>query len=60
MWTAGFDKVRQHGYFKMPSQRGFSVRHVIHHASASVIAGEPVPRPRRLTEPREAVDAPLA
>jgi tRNA (mo5U34)-methyltransferase len=49
MWTAGFDQVRRHADFTMPSRRGFSVRHVIHHASASVIAGEPMPRPRRLT-----------
>jgi tRNA (mo5U34)-methyltransferase len=52
MWTAGFDKVRQHAYFKMPSRQGFSVRHVINHASESVIAGRPVPAPRRLTEGR--------
>ena len=49
MWTAGFDDVHEHAYFKMPSRQGFSVQHVIHHARASVIAGEPVPRPRRLT-----------
>jgi hypothetical protein len=29
---------------------------VIHHASASVIAGQPVPRPRRMTEPRAEAD----
>jgi tRNA (mo5U34)-methyltransferase len=52
MWTAGFDTVQEHAYFKMPSTMDFSVRHVIHHASDSVIAGEPVPRPRRLTEER--------
>jgi tRNA (mo5U34)-methyltransferase len=50
--TAGFDRVHQHAYFKVPSQRGFSVRHVIHHASASVMAGQAVPRPRRITETR--------
>jgi SAM-dependent methyltransferase len=54
--SAGFDHVRQHAYFKMPSRHGFAVRHVIHHATASVIAGQPVPRPRRLTETRPASD----
>jgi tRNA (mo5U34)-methyltransferase len=53
MWTAGFDQVSEHAYFKMPSRRGFSVRHVIHHASASMIAGERVPAPRRVTVGRE-------
>ncbi len=52
MWTAGFDQVRRHARFKMPSTQGWSVRHLIHHASGSVIAGEPVRRPRRVTEPR--------
>ena len=52
IWTAGFDQVRQHADFKMRSRRGFTLRHVIHHASGSVIAGEPVPRPRRVTEAR--------
>lgn len=33
------------------ADQGFSVRHVIHHASDSMVAGEPIPRPRRLTEP---------
>jgi hypothetical protein len=47
--TAGFDEVREHAYFKMPSRRGFAVRHVIHHASASVIAGQSSPAPRRAT-----------
>ncbi len=50
--TAGFDSVRQHAYFNMPARHGFSVQHLIHHASFSVLAGEPVPRPRRLTESR--------
>lgn len=53
MWTAGFDQVREHARFKMPSKRGFSVRHVINHASSSVIAGESAPR-GRITEQREA------
>lgn len=53
IWTAGFDRVRERARFKVPSTQGFAVRHVVHHASASVIAGEPVPRPRRITEGRE-------
>jgi tRNA (mo5U34)-methyltransferase len=40
MWTAGFDQVRQHARFKVRSTQGFSVRHVIHHASGSVVAGK--------------------
>jgi tRNA (mo5U34)-methyltransferase len=55
MRTAGFDQVREHTRFRMPSTQGYSVRHVIHHASASVIAGEPVPQPRRMTEGRQNV-----
>jgi tRNA (mo5U34)-methyltransferase len=43
MWTAGFDHVRQQAYFKVPSTQGFSVWHVVHHASGSVLAGEPAP-----------------
>jgi tRNA (mo5U34)-methyltransferase len=39
IWTAGFDEVHQHARFKVRSRHGFSVRHVIHHASHSVIAG---------------------
>jgi tRNA (mo5U34)-methyltransferase len=50
MWTAGFDEVRQHTRFKMPSRRGFSVRHVIHHASHSVIAGQPAPPTSRTAQ----------
>src|SRR5207249_1006643 len=49
MWTAGFNKVERHAEFKIRSTHGFSVRHLIQHASQSVIAGEAVPRPRRLT-----------
>ena len=52
MWTAGFNDVREHAHFKMPSSHGWSVRHAINHASGSVIAGKPVPPPRRLTEGR--------
>jgi tRNA (mo5U34)-methyltransferase len=40
IWTAGFDEVRRHERFKVPSTRGWSVRHLIHHASASTIAGQ--------------------
>ncbi|HET9073949.1 MAG TPA: class I SAM-dependent methyltransferase [Solirubrobacteraceae bacterium] len=54
MGTAGFDEVREHARFVMPSRRGFSVRHVVHHASASVLAGRAVPRPARITERRPA------
>jgi SAM-dependent methyltransferase len=39
MWTAGFDEVRPHARFKVASTQGWSVRHLIHHASASTIAG---------------------
>lgn len=42
MWTAGFDRVREHDRFRVPSTHGFSVRHVINHASGSVIAGQSV------------------
>jgi SAM-dependent methyltransferase len=60
MWTAGFNEVREKGRFKVRSPLGFSVRHVIHHASGSVIAGQPVPRPRRMTERRDTADAQIA
>jgi tRNA (mo5U34)-methyltransferase len=53
--TAGFDQVRRHSRFKMPSTQGYSVRHVIHHASDSTIAGKPIPSPRRMTEGRGVV-----
>jgi hypothetical protein len=52
MRTAGFDVVRHHAYFKMPSRRDFTVPHLITHCSGSVTAGQPVPHPRRLTETR--------
>jgi tRNA (mo5U34)-methyltransferase len=52
IWTAGFDQVRRHAEFKIPSNRGFTLRHLVHHASHSMVAGEPVPRPRRITEAR--------
>jgi tRNA (mo5U34)-methyltransferase len=52
MWTAGFDQVHEHARFTMPSRHDFSVRHVINHCSGSVIAGQPVPHPRRMTEGR--------
>ncbi|HWF56314.1 MAG TPA: methyltransferase domain-containing protein [Solirubrobacteraceae bacterium] len=41
LWTAGFDAVREHGRFTLASTQGFSVRHVVHHAAGSVIAGTP-------------------
>jgi tRNA (mo5U34)-methyltransferase len=40
LWTAGFDQVHQHARFKVRSNHGYSVRHAVHHASASVIAGQ--------------------
>lgn len=53
MWTAGFDQIREHTRFKMPARHDFSVRHVVNHCSSSVMAGQPVPHPRRLTEGRD-------
>ena len=41
LWTAGFDDVREHGHFSIPSTRGYSVRHVVHHASGSITASTP-------------------
>ena len=38
MWTAGFDRVRQHSRFSLRSSEGYTVRHVVHHASGSVTA----------------------
>jgi len=32
--TAGFGSVREHGRFKLRARAGWSVRHVVHHASA--------------------------
>jgi tRNA (mo5U34)-methyltransferase len=52
MWTAGFDRVQEHARFTMKSCHGFSVRHVVNHCSGSVIAGQALPRPRRMTEGR--------
>ena len=39
LWTAGFDDIRRVARFKLPSRRGYAVRHVVHHASHSVLAG---------------------
>jgi tRNA (mo5U34)-methyltransferase len=50
LWTAGFDQVRRHQRFKLPSTRGYAVRHVVHHASHSVLAGHSPPV-RRLSAP---------
>ena len=33
LWTAGFDRVEEQRRFTLKSRRGFSVRHVVHHAS---------------------------
>lgn len=35
LWTAGFDRVVEHARLSLRSRHGFSVPHVIHHASAS-------------------------
>ncbi len=35
LWTAGFDRVDQHGRFRMRSNDGFSVRHVVLHGHKS-------------------------
>jgi tRNA (mo5U34)-methyltransferase len=32
IWSAGFDRVVRHGRFRLRSTRGWSVRHVVHHA----------------------------
>ena len=37
--TAGFDTVDVQGRFTLKSPRGFGVRHVVHHASGSILAG---------------------
>ncbi len=38
LWSAGFDRVVEHDRFTLRSGRGFSVRHVVHHASHSQMA----------------------
>lgn len=43
LWTAGFDQVRRHARFRMASRRGYSVRHVVHHATRSQVAGVSLP-----------------
>ncbi|MGI8460522.1 MAG: class I SAM-dependent methyltransferase [Solirubrobacterales bacterium] len=35
IWTAGFDRVEERGRFKLRSGKGFSVPHVVHHATKS-------------------------
>jgi tRNA (mo5U34)-methyltransferase len=35
IWTAGFDRVAEHNRLRLRSPRGFSVRHVVHHATKS-------------------------
>jgi tRNA (mo5U34)-methyltransferase len=32
LWTAGFDRVEQHGKFKLKATGGWNVPHVVHHA----------------------------
>ena len=38
LWTAGFDRVEERERFKLEANAGWSVRHVVHHASGSVTA----------------------
>jgi tRNA (mo5U34)-methyltransferase len=40
LWTAGFNEIHRHARFTLASTRGYSVRHVVHHASRSTIAGQ--------------------
>ena len=47
--TAGFDHVRRHSRFRVRSRDGYSVRHLVHHASGSVIAGQSAPLPQHGT-----------
>ena len=35
LWTAGFDRVEQHGTFVMEATDGLKVPHVVHHAFKS-------------------------
>jgi tRNA (mo5U34)-methyltransferase len=35
IWTAGFETVKRRGTFRMRSKDGFSVRHIVHHATNS-------------------------
>ena len=51
--AAGFDRVREQARFRVASREGWKVRHLIHHASESTIAGSSLPRRSGLT----AVDA---
>ena len=32
LWTAGFDRVQEHGRFTMQAKAGYAVPHVVHHA----------------------------
>jgi tRNA (mo5U34)-methyltransferase len=50
IWTAGFDDVQRHARFKVTSRVGYSVPHLIHHASASTIVGQPLPRRQRVID----------
>ena len=43
--TAGFDLVHRHSRFRVRSREGYSVRHLVHHASHSVIAGQSAAKP---------------
>ncbi len=35
LWHAGFDSVTEHGRFTMHSEKGWKIRHVVHHACVS-------------------------
>jgi hypothetical protein len=47
LWTAGFDRVVERSRFEMRSTHGFSVRHVVHHASESHTVETPPTVPAR-------------
>jgi tRNA (mo5U34)-methyltransferase len=40
LWTAGFDQVAERARFDMHARAGYTVRHVVHHASASATVGQ--------------------
>jgi tRNA (mo5U34)-methyltransferase len=40
LWTAGFDEIVKRGRFSMRASAGYNVRHVVHHARASVTVGQ--------------------
>lgn len=42
LWTAGFDEVLERGRFNLRANAGYSVRHIVHHASQSRTVGAAV------------------